>query len=218
MKKWLALLAVCCLLAAGYMVGCTGSFPIKWKPTEEQKQAADLTVKDLHALEPHTELGAQPIRLEALASAETTQQYIGLPKERPKPLAPTNVELLEKARADASRAPPTVGQVATAVATEAQDVTDAGFTLADSLLTIVGTIAGTIGCGAAGKKILGYRTKASDLQGQLNAALAGFGETVSAIEEAKRTLDPEAVQKLKAALGQAQSTGTKKQVYELKAA
>ena len=195
--------------------GCTGDWPLRWKPTEQQKQASDLVVKDLHAIGPHVEPLGEPIRLEALAGAETTQQYMGLPEKRPMPVAPENPGILAQAQADASRPRPTVMDAAREGVEEVSRVTEAAFPLVDQLLTIAATVAGVWGLGRGRQYVTNLKTKASEAEGQVGATVEAMRQTVGAVDEFLATTKPEQKAALKAVLGERQDKAAKMLVREL---
>ncbi len=164
------------------MTGCTAEFPLKWKPTESQKQAADLTVRDLQALVPHVAPEAEIIRNEAQHAAEVTQTYLGLPKIRAVPVAPGNVQVIADAQVDANRPAPTIGQVGEAVIAEGQKLTTTGFSLAEVLLTSVGSIAGIWGAGKFKGKIDTWKTTAGDSQVKVNETIEALRQVVQSID------------------------------------
>lgn len=126
--------------------GCTASAPFRWQPTEVQKQAADLAVQDVAALRGAVNPGHEPIRQEAEAASRTTQAYLGLPEQRLAPVQPDNDAVIITAQQDANRDQPSIA-----------DVAGHGMDTADTILTILGSIAGTAGFGIAGKKVLNVR-------------------------------------------------------------
>ena len=209
MKRFALVMMVVVVLAV-CVAGCTSDFPLKWKPTEQQKQAADLTVKDLQALHPYVAPEAEPLRVEAHRSAEITQTYIGLPKDRPQPISPQNQPMLQQAAQDANRPPPTVGQVGTAVVDQAAKITETGFDLTEVILAAVGTIAGTWGFGKVKSRVDGWRDGAASAEAQVNETMRALQEVVQSIDH----LDPETKAKVKAA--QQQSLETQQLVSEAK--
>ena len=170
------------LAIAVILAGCTAEFPLKWKPTEPQKQAADLAVKDIQALAPHVAPAAEPIRAEAQQAAEITQTYLGLPKTRPVPVAQANPQLLAQAREAATRPTPTIGQAGDAVISEGQRLTQTGFSLAELALTAFGSIAGIWGAGKFKGKIDGWRNTAQESQWKVNDTLEALRQVVQSID------------------------------------
>ena len=219
MRKLNVILLVigCVLLSAGYIVGCGGGdWPIRWRPTEAQKQAGDLTVQDITDLKDFTEPAGEPLRKEALRSAEATRNYLSAPKVRPVPVAPDNDALLEKVEQNAAKPLPTPTQVAAVVTNKAQDAVDTGAGLLSQILTILGTAAGTLGLTGAASRIIAGKTKIAELKAAADSGLTALTEVVRGIDAAKPVLPPDAVNALKAALGDAMSTETKNTVYLLR--
>lgn len=186
---------VCC-------VGCSADFPFKWRPSEQQKQAADLTVRDLQALTPYVEAGAEPIRREAQQAAEITQTYLGLPKTRPQPVASTNVAVLMAAQSDADRPDPTAGQVGNAIVDQATKITTTGFGLAELLLTAAGSITGVWGFGKVKRRVDGWKDQAGEAEHKAADSIQAIREIVKGISQ----LDHETIQKVKAAQQQSSTT------------
>ena len=205
--KWLAT-----LLLATMLCGCSPDYPFKWKPTEAQKQAADITVKDVMALEPYVAPEAQPIRQEALMAAEVTQTYMGLPNVRPTPMAAINPATLAGAAGDAAKPPPTFGEVGNAVVDEIGKKSDAVFGLADSILALVATIAGTYGATKLGGKVNGWRQDKNTLQDKANVQFQALREIIAGIDQ----LTPELKTQVKDIMGKVQTGGTTQIVARVK--
>jgi len=199
------------VLAAALLAGCA-DMPVRWQPTEAQKQAADLVVRDLAALKPAVPEAAEPIRAEAETAALTAQAYMGLPAQRPAPVQPANAEVLNQAAADAAKAQPTAGETAAAVLAAAQQAADTGFTLVQTLLAAGGAVAGTWSAGKIARKISGLQDKAADAQTRANATFQALGEVVGGIDR----LPDEVKGQVKAA--QQQSPATETLVAQAKAA
>lgn len=197
-------------MLVGILSGCSNDFPFKWRPTEQQKQAADLAVKDIAALAPHVAQVAEPIRREAQASAETTQTYIGLPKQRPQPVSPANDQIIRQAATDAARPAPTTGQVGGAIVAQAEQITTTGFDLAELLLTAAGSVAGVWGLGKVKRRVDGFKTRANEAEGRVGETLQAIREIVRGVDQ----LDPETKTKVKAA--QLQSLQTERIVADAK--
>lgn len=175
--RFLVVVAALLLLAAG----CTGT-GMRWAPTELQKQAADLTVRDVAALKGKVFLGVEPIRVEAQRAAEVTQTYMGLPAQRPLSIDEANPALLDAAASDAARPPPTPGEVGDAVVTQIERVAQTGFGLAELVLTGLTGVAGAWGCVKAKNKIGGWRD-------QTRLAQLSAGETLAALREVAAGID-----------------------------
>lgn len=201
MKRWIVMLMLVAVLAVCF-AGCSGEWPFKWKPTEDQRQAADLTVADLDALPPFTDDAGKPILDEARVAARTTQAYMGLPKNRPRPVNPTNQPMLTQAATDANRPGPTPGEVGTAIVNEAAQVTTSGFALADLLLTAGGTVAGLWGLNKAKGRFDGWKNRATGAEGQIGLTLQALREVVQGIDQ----LTPEIKATVKAAQRQSRET------------
>jgi len=199
MKKILMLVLLC-----SPIVGCSGEYPIQWKASEAQKQAADLAVTDTVALTPYVADDGQSIRAEAEQAAKVTQTYVGLPAERPMPVAAYNPVMLSQAGADASRPRPTIGQVGAAVTDEIQRGSDTVFSLADSILALVATVAGTWGATKVVGKIGSIRGQRDELQARVDTTLDALKQTVQAVDQ----LPPDVKSQVKAVMGQYQQGET----------
>ena len=198
------------LAAALLAVGCSGGMPVRWQPSEQQKQAADLAVKDLAALTPHVAAPGQPLRQEAARAAEITQTYVGLPSERLRPGATLNQQVLDQADDDAARAPPTAGQVAESVLARAEQIAQAGFGWAKMLLTSAGSIAATWGAVKVAQRIGGVRERADAAETALGESLQALREVAAGIDE----LPAETKGQVKAAQANHQSRETELLVAE----
>lgn len=207
-------IVVLMLVAVGAVcfAGCSGSWPFKWKPTEEQKQAGDLTVKDIQALEPHVDNAGEPIRREALVGAEVTQTYLGLPKKRLQPVSPANEPILQQAATDANanQPAPTTGQVGQAMIDEAAQATTAGFTLAQLILGAASSVAGVWGYGRVKRRVDGWKDRAGTAEIKANETIEAIREIVRGVD----LLDPETKAKVK--ILQQQSSQTKRLVADAK--
>lgn len=200
MKRTIAMLMLIVLVIG--VAGCSGSFPLKWKPTEQQKQAADLAVKDIQSLAAHVTPEAQAIRAEAQQAAEVTQTYLGLPKNRPQPASPANQAVLQQAAADATRPPPTAGQVGQAVVDEASQIAASGFDMAELILTLIGGVAGTWGLGKIKRRTDEWRNTAATAEHRVGETLQALQEVVQGIDR----LDPATRTVVKAAQQQTGKT------------
>ena len=124
--------------------------------------------------------------------------------------------LLEKVEQNAAKPLPTPTQVAAVVTNKAQDAVDTGAGLLSQILTILGTAAGTLGLTGAASRIIAGKTKIAELKAAADSGLTALTEVVRGIDAAKPVLPPDAVNALKAALGDAMSTETKNTVYLLR--
>ena len=145
--------------------GCTS--PFRWQATEGQKQAADLTVRDLEALALAVPTLAAPILREAKQCAKITQEYVGLPKTRLETVAEANPYILEQAEADAVVPPPDFG-----------DIADATYNRLDLILAIGATVVAGVG-GVGGVKL---KTSIAALRTKLATAKTAVDEIVTGIE------------------------------------
>jgi hypothetical protein len=222
--RWtVTILAVFVLAALLAGPGCTAEFPLTWKATQPQRQAADLAAKNTAALRPYTLPEGEPIRADAQAAAEVTREAVGLPATRPDPTPPAtptptpeavataaaNAATIRQAATDAARPPVTPLAAVAAGVEDAGKVTQTGFVLADQWLTIIGSIAAAWGAKKIKDKVVTWRADASaagDLAAQLSAALA---ETVRSVEAAKATLTPEQVAAVQVALKAGQTADTR---------
>lgn len=211
-------LFVAVVLCAMVVVGCTGD-PIRWAPSEPQKQAADLAVTDVAALKPFVAPQAEPIRAEAEQAAKVTQTYLGLPQERPVSNAPVNIETLTTAGADAAKRP-SAADVAQAVSAGVTAGADAGFGLADQLLAIVGTVIGTVGLGKFAGKVSQWRQGVADArttidakQAEIEALAVAVGELVKGV----RNLPADVQAAVKDSMSKVQSPQTRQIVASAKA-
>jgi hypothetical protein len=193
-----------CVLAMLIIGGCSAEFPVKWKPSEPQKQAADLAVSGIEALRPVVPASAGPIVNEAAQAARITQTYMGLPAERPAPVAAANAAMLAQAATDAARPAPTVGEIGNAVTSEIQSKADAAFGLADSVLALLATVAGTYGATKLGAKVNSWREQRDEAQAQANVQITAIKEIVGAIDQ----LAPDIKAQVKAVMAPAQKGDT----------
>lgn len=207
MKRKLVLVA----FLAALLGGCTQAFPFKMRPTESQKRAADLTVKDLVALKPHVTPVGEPIRGEAETAAEITQTYFGLPKERAVSQAAGNPLVLAEAQAAATRPDPTLPEVIGRTIEEVEQGAQVGFGLLDAALTAAASIAATWGLGRYAGGIKKIKARAKEAEGQVLLTAAALREIVTGVQ----SLDDDTRAKVKAA--QRQSPATVKLVAEAKA-
>lgn len=207
MRGIMAIVALVATAVLLLVAGCTGT-GLKWSPSEQQKQAADLTVRDVSALKGKVFLGAEPIRAEAQRAAEVTQTYMGLPAQRPATIDEANPALLDAAASDAAKPPPTPAQVGDAVITKIERVAQTGFGLAELVLTGLTGVAGAWGLVKVKNKVGGWRDQART--SQLSAA-----ETLAALREVAAGIDqlPAGVKaQVKAIQRQHQSDATEKLV------
>ncbi|HOD84588.1 MAG: hypothetical protein BWX88_05295 [Planctomycetes bacterium ADurb.Bin126] len=196
------------MIVAGMLAGCT-EMPVRYAPTEEQKQAADLAVTNLQALAPHVDQPGQPVRQEALAAAQVTQSYVGLPEKRPVSLAAENAETIGRAAQVATRRP-TVADTAYAVIGQAEQVANVGFNLLDVLLAGAGGILATWGGGKVAGRIGQIRSQRDEYGQKL-------GETFEALRQIVRgvdNLDDETRAKVKQAQSAVQDAATQMIVAE----
>lgn len=205
MRTKLTILAVVAVLLL--VAGCTGT-GMKWAPTEQQKQAADLTVRDVVALKGKVFLGVEPIRAEAQRAAEVTQTYMGLPAQRPLSIDEANPALLDAAASDAAIPPPTPGQVGDAVVTQIERVAQTGFGLAELVLTGLTGVAGAWGLVKAKNKIGGWRDQTRLSQLSAAETLAALREVAAGIDQ----LPPATRAEVKAIQAQHQSDATEELV------
>lgn len=148
--------------------GCAD--PLRWAPTIEQKQAADITVRGLEKLEGQVTPAYEPVREQAVAAADATQAYIGLPGQRLPLASPQADAAIAQAATDSSRPQPTIG-----------DAVTQGFETADTLLLLLGGIAGTGGAGMIGKKVLGWRAQLRQTQAETESRTTALDELVKTI-------------------------------------
>lgn len=178
-------------------VGCSGEFPLKWKPTEQQKQTADLVTRDLELLQTHVNETGTPVLAEATRGARTTQVYFGLPETRLTPVAPANEVVLTRAETDAVRPGPTLEEILDALEEEAGRKTDAAFSLAEKLLALLAMGAGTVGSIKGVSLVNGWRTKKNELKTEV----AGQGKALMELVKGVAKLGPELKKEVKTIFG-----------------
>ena len=187
-------------------IGCTADAPLRWPPTEQQKQAADLTVQDIAALQGAVPESHESIRQEAAQAARTAQTYIGLPDTPIAPVQPENVPVLAAAQADASKEGPSL-----------VEAVDYGMDQADTILTILGSIAGAAGLGVAGVKIQRTRKTLRDQRADLDQTFAVVSQLVEGIQRIKRgSADAEFATTINAELAGAQTPATQRFIQRVK--
>lgn len=180
-EKWVMAALVTGFVILGFalgsvLFGCAGvdGTAMRWAPTEAQKQAADLTVRDTQALKPHVPAIAEPIRSEAERAARATQAYVGLPETPldaavasevsvPDPVKETTLSDAEQASA---RPKPTV-----------VDTTNTGFGILEALL---GTIGGVGGMGLVVRSVRKKLAESQALSQQLNREVRVGGVEIDA--------------------------------------
>lgn len=170
------------LLVPLVVAGCSAEFPLRWKPSEPQKQAADVAAKGARELKGKVHPAAEPIRAEVQQGTEITRAYMGVPKNPREPAAVGNQAILSQAAVDAARPPPTAGELATELAKELERGTQAGLGLAEVLLGAAASIAGTWGATKAARKIAGWRE-------QTVAAQANVAQTSLALQQVAAGID-----------------------------
>lgn len=193
--------------------GCTQAFPFKMAPTESQKRAADLAVKDLAILQGHVQPAVEPIREEGQAAAEIAQTYFGLPKERAISQAANNPFMLADAQAAATKPDPTLQEVVIGGIAEAEAGAAVGFNLLDAALTAAVSIAGAWGLGRHVSGIKKLKAGAEEAKAQVTLTADALREVVTGVQ----ALDADTKAKVKAAQSSSQSPATAKLVAEAKA-
>lgn len=176
-----AFMAVVFALGMSCPLGCSG-MPIRWQPTEAIKQAADLSVADYRAVEPHVPADARFLVIEGRTAAEVVQAYTGLPKQRAQSLADTNSGMLSQAQSDANRPPPTPAQVGSAVIDRVEAVADTGFSLAQVILTALTGIAGAGGLFKLRERFVRYKTQAGQFEDVAAETFESFREVIQGID------------------------------------
>ncbi len=214
MSRNTVLLLITAVLVVG---GCTES-PMRWKPTEPQKQAADLVVTDVVALERFTSPEGEPIRAEAERASKAAQTYFGLPKVRLESVAPANVPKLEQAESDAALPPPTGIQVVEQVIDTVEEKVQTGLGITESIIGLVGTIAGTYGFGRLGAKVNGWRKGKNKAEKVADVQFAALREVVVGVGRLIKGMPPEERTKAEEVLGDAQTRSTEAAVLAAKAA
>ena len=196
-------------------VGCNDS-PIKWKPTEAQKMAADLTVRDLRSLTPYVEHAADGLLVEATKAAEVTQTYLGLPAKRTQSGVAANVAMIAAAEADANRPDPTPAQVGDSILDQVERGITTGSDIADRLLTVAAGVAGAWGFGRVKKKIDTTRLALTDAEGRAEITLTALRQVVRGVDDYKAAAAPAEKDALKKQFAISQDAETRKIVAVVK--
>jgi hypothetical protein len=201
MKRFLVLAV---LIVSLY--GCADN-PLRFAPTEAQKQAIDLTVTDSLALAPHVDPAGQPILTEATDAAKITQTYLGLPTARPTTLAAGNATILGQA-----------ATVAAARPTPAQTVAAGEKVANDALGTVTQGITAVLALVATGAGIY-YKLKSGAALAETAQVKADAATVVGSVDTAIATLPQpqQATFKTTLAAGQAAPSSAEQLVNELQA-
>jgi len=181
------LAAIAAALALTF-AGCSDSM-IRWQPTAEQKQAAAITTDATAALRGTVTPAAEPVRVAAHRAARATQTYMGLPA---KPIdledLPGLAAAIAQAEQDAAKPGPTLADAATDIVDRLEGGTEAGVALADRLLTIAASVAGSFGVAGSGAWIAKARKARKSAEEKAKAVAEALRETVLAIDDAKHNL------------------------------
>ncbi len=149
--------AMICITLAVLVLAAGCADQLRWPPTEQQKQAADLAVQNLQALGGHVEPQAEGVRMQAVQAAKITQTYLGLPST---PIqSGASQAVLTRAQKDAARPPPTLAEAA-----------EVSLGVADEYLRLAGAVAAALGLPAGVVLIKRARAKTAALS-EITAAI-----------------------------------------------
>ena len=204
MAAWVGMVGAMVLILA--LTGCSADAPLRWPPTEAQKQAADLTVQDIAALRGAVPASHENIRQEAAEAARTAQTYIGLPDQPLAPVQPENVDVVAAAQADANQEGPSI-----------VDAVDYGLDQADTILAIIGSIAGTVGIGGIGMKIRSVRKTLRRQRGTVAQQADVLQQLVEGVQRVKNSQTAEGRNLVNNEMAGAQTPSTQRFVARIKA-
>jgi len=190
------------VVAIVYVGGCTQMDPIRWAPSESQKQNADLAVQAARSMEDVAPPSHAKVAKIGVTATKTTKRYFGEPKEPVFLEEPAADEAMEQAEDDAVQRPTLEEGASYAV--------DRTAGIVGSLLAGAASIAGIWGAGKVRNKLIDYRRQANQL-GQ------SMKETVHSVSEAMTgVLTQEQVDAFKQVLREQQSKETKAQIAQAK--
>jgi hypothetical protein len=191
-------------IALAVVPGCGDAHLIRWRPTESQRQAADLAVQAADSMAAVAPASHVQVARAGQEATRTTQRYMGLPRERARIREPNEVAGTIAAADMVAGDRPTLAQGA-----EYAVATGLGWT--EAILGLMGTVAGTWGATTVARRVKSYRDQARKTGSALR-------ETVRAIDETMDELGPEAVAAMRATLSRHQGGESKIAVAEAKQA